>query len=75
MHTPILRSRVISEFEAKLVYQVKSKTVRATQKNTVLKTMTKQQTNIKNKLKIKCKIAKYGKAYYSQKLERPAKES
>jgi hypothetical protein len=36
------RSRWISEFEASLVYRVSSRTVRATQRNPVSKTKTKQ---------------------------------
>jgi hypothetical protein len=43
------RSRQISEFEASLVYKVSSRTARATQRNPVSKTKTK---NKKTKAKI-----------------------
>jgi hypothetical protein len=39
------RGRQISEFEARLVYRVSSRTARATQKNPVLKNQTNKQTN------------------------------
>jgi hypothetical protein len=42
------KGRQISEFEASLVYKVSSRTVRAIQRNTVLKKQ-KQKTNNNNK--------------------------
>jgi hypothetical protein len=45
------RGRRISEFEASLVYRVSSRTVRATQRNPVLKNKTKQNKTKQNKTK------------------------
>jgi hypothetical protein len=39
------RGRQISEFKASLVYKVSSRTVRAIQRNPVLKKQTNKQTN------------------------------
>jgi hypothetical protein len=41
------RGRWISEFEASLVYKVRSRTARVTQRNPVSKTKKKKQTNKK----------------------------
>jgi hypothetical protein len=42
------RGRKISEFEANLVYRVSSRTVRATQRNPVLKNQKKKKKNYVN---------------------------
>ena len=44
------RGRQISEIEASLVYRVRSRTARNTQKNSVLKKQTNKQTNKTKKL-------------------------